>query len=453
MKKLISLAVVMLIVAIPLNGVWAGTGGPYTVGVQIANLSSTAAANIVMSFYDQAGALQANPSDTIAAAGSKTYFPLNVASGFNGSMVISSDQPVAAIANVVLNNGTGSGAAYSSFSSGATTINLPNLNKNNYGLDTWFNVQNVGSADATVYVSYAPGTCTESPITVKPNSSKTVDQSVNSCLPNGFVGAATVTSTQSIVATAMQIQRSGNQVIAYRGFTSASTTLVMPQISSNFYKSGTGIQIQNTGATATNVTLTYTPSAGFPGASCTETKAIPAGASTTFGFPQLPAGCGTTGTGVSDTTNGGFVGAAKVTANSANMPLVAIVNQITRGAASGDAYQAINPANATSKVSLPNINDRNYGLFTGLAVANVGTQPTSISCTFSGTSYTASAANVQPGSALTDVQLNKIANKYVGSALCAATGGDAKIAGIAQQTMSGAAAASDLLYVYDGFNY
>jgi hypothetical protein len=357
---------------------------------------------------------------------------------------------VAAIANVVLTDLTG-GAAYSSFSAGATTLSLPNINKANYGLNTWFNVQNVGSADATVNIAYAPGTCTES-VTVKPNAAQTVDQSVNTCLPAGFVGAATLTSNQPIVATAMQVQSSGKQVIAYRGFTSNSQTLVMPQVSSNWYKSGTGIQIQNTGATDTNVTLTYTPSSGFPGATCTEMKTVNAGASTTFGWPQLPSGCGTQMSGVSDTTNGGFVGSAKVSGNSASMPLVAIVNQVTRGAASGDAYQAVNPANATSKVSLPNINDRNYGLFTGLAVANVGTQQTHIKCTFSSSSVVAEA-DVQPGSSLTDVQLNKIADKYVGSAICTATGGDTKIAGIAQQTKSGAPTTSDVLFVYDGFNY
>jgi len=261
-----------------------------------------------------------------------------------------------------------------------------------------------------------------------------------------------LTSNQPIVATAMQIQRTGKQVIAYRGFISASTVIVMPQVSSNYYKSGTGIQIQNTGASDTNVTLTYTPSAGFPGASCTETKQVKAKASTTFGFPQLPAGCGTQGVGVSDAVLGGFVGSAKVTANSANMPLVAIVNQITRGAASGDAYQAINPGNATSKVSLPNINDRNFGLFTGLAVANVGTQQTHIKCTFSSSTYV-TEADILPGVSLTNVQLNQIANGYVGSAICTATGGDAKIAGIAQQTRSSPPATSDVLFSYDGFNY
>ena len=260
-----------------------------------------------------------------------------------------------------------------------------------------------------------------------------------------------MTSLEPVAAIVMQVD--AQSLLAYNGFTTASPKPVMPLVSSNFYKSGTGIQIQNTGGTNTNVTVSYTPSAGFPGAVCTETKSIPAGQSVTFGFPQLPAACGTTGTGVSDPVNKGFVGSAAVTTNSATMPLVAIVNQVTRGAASAAAYEAFNPATATSKVSLPLVMDRNYNIFTGFSVANVGTQPTNIACTFTGTAYTATANNVAPGAALTDVQLNKIASGYVGSATCTATGGDAKIAGVVNELTNGAPSTTDALLVYAGFNY
>ena len=122
-----------------------------------------------------------------------------------------------------------------------------------------------------------------------------------------------MTSAEPVAAVVMQVD--AQSLLAYNGFTTASTKPVMPLVSSNFYKSGTGIQIQNTGGSDTNVTVSYKPSAGFPGAACTETKSIPAGQSATFGYPQLPAGCGTSGTGVSDPVNGGFVGSASVTGN------------------------------------------------------------------------------------------------------------------------------------------
>jgi hypothetical protein len=319
-----------------------------------------------------------------------------------------------------------------------------------YGIDTWFNVQNTGSVATTVNIAYKPGSCTES-VSVAPGAAKTFNQSGNACLPAGFVGAASITSSEPVVAVVMQVD--SKSLLAYNGFTAASTKPVMPLVSSNYYNSGTGIQVQNTGGSATDVTISYKPSAGFPGVACTETKNIPAGQSVTFGFSQLPAGCGTGGSGVTDAVNGGFVGSAAVTTNSANMPLVAIVNQVTRGAANAAAYEAFDPATATSKVTMPLIMDRNFNIFTGISVANVGVSPTNVACTFTGTGYTASAVGLAPGAALTDVQLGKIASGYVGGATCTASGGDAKIAGVVNELTNGAPAITDALLVYDAFNY
>jgi len=420
----------------------------YTVGFQLQNLTASTA-NVQLVFYNQDGTTAATVPDTISGNSSKTFYPLTAVSvGFNGSAVISSDQQLAAIANV-LGNGGQRGASYGGFNSGATTVNAPLVMKNNYGIDTWFNVQNTGAASASVHIVYQPGTCSES-ATIPAGAAKTFDQATNACLPSGFVGAATITSAEPVAAVVMQVD--AKSLLAYNGFTSAAVTPVMPLITSNYYNSGTGIQIQNTGASNSDVTLTYQPSAGFPGAVCTETRSIPAGQSVTFSYPQLPVGCGTGGPGVTDAANGGFVGSAAVTSNSAGMPLVAIVNQVTRGGANAAAYEAFDPSSATSTVSLPLIMDRNYNIFTGFSVANVGTQATNVNCVFTGTGYIASASNLQPGASLTDVQINKIAPGYVGSAVCTASGGDAKISGVVNELTAGAPSTTDALLVYDGFN-
>jgi hypothetical protein len=449
------MVLVLVVVAAPLSAMAQGPDSApsasvtYTSGFQLQNLTGSLA-TVAIAFYNQDGSIASTVNDTIAGNTNKTYYPLSaVASGFNGSVVVSSDQQLAAITNVLGNNGQ-RGASYGGFSTGATTVNLPLVMKAYYGIDTWFNVQNTGSSATTVNIAYKPGSCTES-VSVAPGAAKTFKQADNSCLAAGFVGAASITSSEPVVAVVMQVD--AQSLLAYTGFTTASTNPVMPLVSSNYYKSGTGITIQNTGASPTNVTLSYKPSAGFPGAACTETKSIPAGQSANYSFPQLPAGCGTSGSGVSDTVNGGFVGSAAVTTNSANMPLVAMVNSVTRGTANAAAYEAFNSATATSKVAFPLIMDRNYNIFTGIAVANVGASATNVTCTFTGTSYTASATSLQPGAALTDVQLNKIASGYVGAATCTASGGDAKIAGIVTELTNGAASTTDALLAYDGFNY
>ena len=74
-----------------------------------------------------------------------------------------------------------------------------------YGIDTWFNVQNAGTVETTVNIAYKPGTCTDS-ASIKPGAAKTFKQADNACLPAGFVGAATVTSVQPVVAVVMQVR-------------------------------------------------------------------------------------------------------------------------------------------------------------------------------------------------------------------------------------------------------
>ncbi len=76
-----------------------------------------------------------------------------------------------------------------------------------------------------------------------------------------------------------------------------------------------------------------------------------------------------------------------------------------------------------------------------------------MNCTFSGTSYGVTNKVLQPGETYTDALNGKIAVNYVGSALCTATGGDAKIGAIVTELTMGAPATSDVLLEYNGINY
>jgi hypothetical protein len=440
--RIVIIAALIAVLMVPLAAS-AQSGGPYTSGFQLQNLDP-ATANVTINYYAQDGSLAGSAGDTINGNSSKTYFPLSaVSSGFNGSAVVSSDRPLAAITNVLTSDLLG-GASYSGSTGGAATVSLPLVMKANFGYSTWFNVQNAGSSAADITVAYSgQGACNQV-ATIQPGAAATFDQSTNGCLPAGYVGAATVTNAgtnQPLVAVVMEILAGGKSLLAYNGFTSSdsATKPIMPLVSSGYFGSITGIQIQNTGGSSTDVTVNYTPSSGFPGTACSETKSIAAGSSTTFFLP-LPGGCGAS-----------FVGSAVVVTNTATMPLVAIVNQINSNNKTASAYSGINPALGTGSVSLPLIMDRNFGYFTGISVANVGSSSTQIDCTFTGTGYTASA-NVAPGAALTDVQLNEIASGYVGSATCTATGGDEKIAAIVNE-LATSAASDDKFLTYNGANY
>lgn len=405
----------------------------YTSGFQVQNLSGTTA-NIVVTFYDNSG----NPTavnGTVPANGSTTFFPLpsQVPSGFDGSAVISSDQAVAAVVNVLGTGVVPSAASYVGFQQGASSLLIPLLQKANSGFNSWFKVQNTGSAAANVTVTYSDGTA---PIVraIPPGASSTFDQSQEA--HNAAVFAAQVTSNQPIAATV--IQEDQRTLFAYNAFPSGVGNPVLPLINANNSGYITGVQIQNGGSQPTNVTVTYTPSSA--GAACTETQTIAAGQSATFALNAFAS----TVAGENCAAGAAFVGSAAVTGNSASQPLVAVVNQLLPGV-NGGSYGGFDPAAATGTAVLPLIMDRNSGYYTGFNVVNVGSGAVTVNCAFTGgVGYTVSQA-LNPGQGLTAIQNNQIANGYVGSGTCTAAGG--KIVAVVNEL---GAAAGDQLLVYEG---
>ncbi|MBN1956069.1 MAG: hypothetical protein JW900_13600 [Anaerolineae bacterium] len=383
----------------------------YNSGFQVQNLATTDA-NIQIDFYWQDGTLEASVSDTVAAGGSNTYFPLaDVPSGFNGSVVISSDQDIRAIANV-LANGINYGASYSGFTGGQTTVYAPLLMYENAGFNTWFNVQNAGSAATTVNVTYDDGVTNN--CNIEPGAACTFDQTTEGHAA-GWVGSAVVTAGEPIVLAGMEVGAA--TLFGYSGFSAGTPALDIPLVNENNSGYITGVQIQNQGAADTDVTLHYEPVSGL-GTACDETLTVPAGESATFALyaftgAELPS---------DDCTSGAlFVGSATVTANTGGENLVAIVNQLNLGANQGSAYEGFADGSGSASVVMPLIMDRNGGYYTGFNVLNVGTANATVACTFSGTSYTV-GGTIAPGEAMNDIQSGKIAEGYVGSAVCTSDG-------------------------------
>jgi hypothetical protein len=427
-----------LLVSLLVVGTVYAQGITYNTGFQVQNLGS-GVANLTITFYDQAGNIVAQlsgPDHTVAAGASKRYFPLppEVPNGFNGSVVIASDQPVAAIANE-LGNGQEFGASYAGFSAGATEVNLPLIFRNHAGFNTWFNVQNAGTADASVTVQYTPspgqdGNAATQTATIKPGAAHSFFQVDNNDLGSHFVGSARVTSNQPVVATCNQV--GPTTLLAYDGFITRQKTLAFPLV--NHLNAGyiTGIQIMNIGTSSTNVTVSYTPS--IAGTASTETKSIPAGGSVTFALNHLTSR---------------FVGSARVTANSADQDLVAVVNQLNSGARKGASYGGFDPASGTEAVSVPLVMARNGPWYTGVTVQNVGSSSTVVTLNYSDGSgpYTETVA---AGQSWVVNQNNHFAGTFVGSAtFTAGTGG--QIIAVCNELNS--VEPGDTFLVYEGFNY
>jgi hypothetical protein len=422
MKKIHLLIVVALLAALVLSpsAVSAQKFTAYVTGTQVMNLSATSA-SIVMVYYNvddgsgTAGQQADSVNDTIGGNSSKTYFP--AVTPFKGSVVLSSTAPVGAVVNVQNSTATAM-AAYVGASQGATTVNLPLLMKGNGSVpyDTWFSVQNTGGTDAHISIKYSD---VATPVTaaIKPNASKNFTQSTETHPSKVFSGV--ITSDQPIVV--VVLQENTAKMLAYTGFNpdAAATNTVFPLVNINNNGILTGIQIQNTTATSTSVTVSYTPS--LAGTACTETQTIDGNSSKTFALLAFavanPAGITTNcAPGVK------FVGSARVTGNTASVALVGIVNQSKSEYA--EAYGAFNPANATPKVVMPLLMDRNgSNLYsTGFSVMNVGGASTWVKCTLTGAAAAAYTPSGQlaAGAALTPNQASAIGVKYVGSGQCTA---------------------------------
>jgi hypothetical protein len=294
-----------------------------------------------------------------------------------------------------------------------------------------------------VTIAYSDGTSTSA--TIQPNLAQTFDQATET--HSQAVFAASITSDQPIVVTVMEVGPSGQPMLfGYNGFIAGDTNPVMPLVQANNFGYTSGIQVQNTGGSSTDVTVQFTPSDA--GTACTQTQTVAAGASETFGLLAWDAGDANSD---NNCVNGEtFVGSAEVTGNTASQDLVAIVNQHDFAGNMGASYGSFSPANATGKVVMPLIMQDNYGYFTGFNVMNVGTAATDVTCTFSGSSYTEGPKTLNPGEAMTAVQYGTaLGAGYVGSAVCTATAGG-ELVGVVNETLLGSG--QDTFLVYEAFN-
>lgn len=389
-------------------------GVTWSTGFQVQNLGS-GAATVSITLYNPDGTVNATVSnETIAVNGSKNYYPVPSNGAFNGSAVISATQPVASILNVLGNSGNSALPYYSEAASGipasstSTTVSLPLIMRGNGGFDTWFAVQNAGSADASVTVTYnaVVGSNYTAPArVVKPGASTVYEQAGETNLGAKFVGSATVTSSQPLAVVVNQVGSGSTKVaLIYSGFAKGSNSLALPlvmQANAGYY---TGIAIQNTGTTVANVTVSYSP------------NLVAGGVSLPDNTVTLQPGQGTNVT-VGGTSK--YVGSANVTTAAADQQVVAVVNQLSP--TNGTAYEGIDTAAATSQVSLPLLMNANGGFFTGVQCRNLGTSATTITLTYSPNLVTGGVnpspsvvANVA-GGGTANIQQTGIGSKYVGS--------------------------------------
>lgn len=333
----------------------------WTVGFQVQNLG-TATANITITYYNQDGSVAATQVDTIAPGTSKTYYgaTMNVPDGFNGSVVVTSDQPVVAIANQLTADPTMAGS-YIGVTAGATEVNLPLVMRENNLWNTAISVQNAGTADANVTLNFYSGATVVDTITdtIPPGASHRYDQSTQTNLGAPFVGSAVVTSDQPVAAEVNETD--GAILMSYTGFPAGATTIYAPLIMTDNNGWYTGLQVQNIGASTANVELKVDGTVVWTGT-------IAPDASETF-YP-VPG------------TSAGFVGSATVECTN-GQPLVGIVNELHSPSGQGMSYTCF--VGGTDSVFAPLIMTDNSGWYTGLQVQNIGASAANVELKVDGT--------------------------------------------------------------------
>jgi len=411
-KRMVSILAVVVVLALVAGVVAAQTGIPgsgWWTGEQVQNVG-TSTANIVVTAYDKNGSLTYTTSQTATVGSTVGLTPNNFAgmpSGFIGSAVVSSDQPIKAVVNVsnVFNGTFGvqggkAQALYQGTESPDTKLYFPMAKNNRFGNSTAFYVQNAGTAAASVTAVFKMDTGSPTNVytytiaSLDPNKMAVinpVDASVPSAGGTGGrdnIGSLTVSSAQPLAGTVLEYKQ--GQTIATilggtRGFTAANfdTKTYAPTIKNDRFGRFTGIQVQNASANPVNVTVVYIGSAGVcAGGTYTDTTTgLQPGSSKTFnqlvGQSALPANC---------------TAAATVSATGTVIATINETNMSNNANAALSTLSAQGSSQATTKISVPQFKDQRFGATTGLMIENVGTATASIVATFScrgGATFTA----------------------------------------------------------------
>jgi hypothetical protein len=245
--------------------------------------------------------------------------------GFNGSATISSSaSDIAAVATHV---GSTTVLIYNSFSAGSQNPVFPLVNANNFGYITGIALQNRGTTDSTVTVSFTPslaGTaCTETKnvpaggsafFAIEAFATTDPTPSEDNCA-NGvtFIGSARVTANSAnveLVGTVDQVNNAARKGGTYAGFNpaDATNTVVYPLINDRNFGFFTGLSMVNTSNVATTIECVYSNTPVKQSAS-------------------VPAGGTFTPVQVNQIANG-YNGSGVCTSSAAGATIVGIANQL-----------------------------------------------------------------------------------------------------------------------------
>lgn len=273
-------ASIVLVVALLLGGVFTSKveAGSYdtqfTTSITYQNVG-TGPAKINLVFYaeNSSTGIPITLPDLAPLAGTSIYVGSinDIASGFKGSAVISSNQPI--VSTLVQVPKAGSDVTVrplsNGFTSGSDYVLVPTVLKGAFGgWNSIVSVQNVdtGAADfELVFVPVTGSSVTVNVENVPSQATKFFDLGVMSDIPAGFNGSLQVFATKhgadepaNIVASALELNITGTGAYAFEGTSDFATTIYMPSALCKFNDFNTSsYAVQNTTTSDIQVTVEY----------------------------------------------------------------------------------------------------------------------------------------------------------------------------------------------------
>jgi hypothetical protein len=343
----------------------------FTTAITYQNVG-TSQATISINFYSSPSSttpIVYNPPNLAAGQGASLFIGgiSSIPSGFQGSAVISSDQPIVA---TLVQVPQGSSTVFvrpmsNGFSEGAPRALIATVLKNQFGSHSKFSIQNMDSVANNVNIKFynlSAAVVHEINTTIQPGAAFYVDAATVSQLGTSFNGSVVATAKRSdntdgkIVGSSVELDITGTGGKAFESVASGATTIYMPSALCKFTaaQQNTAYAVQNTSlSNSTNVTVTYNPGG------LSETKSIGPGAKATF-F-------------TCDVVGAGFIGSAIVTSSSTD------VIAVGKAYGGGLSTAHLGSPSGSSKIALPYVRwapDTYY--FNGsrqrtyIAVQNVG---------------------------------------------------------------------------------
>jgi len=325
-------------------------------------------AHIVAYFYDSPNdttPIEISRPDLAQGASTSLYIGSlsQIADGFQGSAVFSSDQPLIAtmvqlpqgsaiVKNRPLSNG---------FSTGGPTALVATVLKNMFSTNSIFSIQNVGGSQTTLTLRFYDTSANlvyQTTQVVEPGAAYYFDAGQQAGLGTSFNGSAVVeSSAANIVGGVMELSTNagGTACSAFETVPSGSTLFYMPSALCNYAGSSTSYAVQNTSLTNTTyVTVTYSNGAH-------ETQTIGPGAKKSF------LACNATGM----TSN--FIGSATITSSATD------VIAIGKAFGSGLSTAFVGASSGASRIACPYVrwaNNTDWAAGTqqrvNLTIQNVG---------------------------------------------------------------------------------